>query len=124
MPINKPDCFVASLLAMTGLDFFSTLLEILARAILQRLSQMRGRDIFSGREIADRARHFQHAVESAGRELQLLHGRAHQRGAGVVEAAVAAHVAGAHFRIAREAAPGEPLAGPRPGGFHAGAHSR
>ena len=59
---------------------------------------MRWGDFFAARQIRNRSRDFEDAVERTRAQLQLLHRRAHERLPGRVELTEYAHIGGAVFR--------------------------
>ena len=50
--------------------------------VLQRLRQMRWRDVLTARRVNDGARELEHALIRPRRELELAHGRTHHQTAG------------------------------------------
>jgi hypothetical protein len=94
--------------------------------VLDRLGQMRWGDFITVRQIGNRPRDLQDAMERPRRELQLLHRRPHERLTGRVEFAEDAHVGWRHVRVAYYSAVvrGESRVLTLSRGLHSRAHHR
>ncbi len=66
-----------------------------SRSILNRLGQMRRLNLFRPRQIRNRARQLQHAMERPRAHAELIHRAAHQGFAGLVQLAIFAEMRGA-----------------------------
>ncbi len=75
-----------------------------SRPVLQRLCQVSGLDAITAGQVGDGAGQLEDAVIGTRRELQLVHGRAHQGAAGIIQLGKLSHLGWAHIRIAGDGA--------------------
>jgi len=77
--------------------------------VLDRLCHVRRSEHFAAGEICDGAGQFQRAMEGAGTQVQLLHGRLDQGLRSRLDRAVLSDFLRSHLGVTSQAATGEPL---------------